>query len=55
MRLEGETVPPGRLSDVLRLVWLTPREDRLFLEAASDRRRFFDRLVFAAFTYKGEG
>ena len=30
------------------MVWLTPREDRLFLEAASDRRRFFDRLVFAA-------
>jgi len=48
VRLEGETVPPGRLSDILRLVWLTPREDRLFLEAASDRRRFFDRLVFAA-------
>ena len=48
VRLEGETVQPGRLSDILRLVWLTPREDRLFLEAASDRRRFFDRLVFAA-------
>jgi DNA replication and repair protein RecF len=48
VRLEGETVPPGRLSDVLRLVWLTPREDRLFLEASADRRRFFDRLVFAA-------
>ena len=48
VRLEGEPVPPGRLSDILRLVWLTPREDRLFLEAASDRRRFFDRLVFAA-------
>jgi len=48
VRIEGETVPPGRLSDALRLVWLTPREDRLFLEAASERRRFFDRLVFAA-------
>jgi len=48
VRLEGEPVPPGRLSDILRLVWLTPREDRLFLDAASDRRRFFDRLVFAA-------
>ncbi len=48
VRIEGEGVPPGRLSDILRLVWLTPREDRLFLDAASDRRRFFDRLVFAA-------
>ena len=48
VRLDGETVPPGRLADLVRLVWLTPQQDRLFLEAASDRRRFFDRLVFAA-------
>ena len=48
VRIEGETVAPARLSDHLRLVWLTPQQDRLFLEAASDRRRFFDRLVFAA-------
>ena len=47
VHIEGEAVPPGRLLDLVRLVWLTPREDRLFLEAASDRRRFFDRLVFA--------
>jgi DNA replication and repair protein RecF len=31
----------------VRLVWLTPQQDRLFLEGASDRRRFFDRLVHA--------
>lgn len=48
VRLEGETVPPGRLADHVRPVWLTPAQDRLFLEAAGDRRRFFDRLVFAA-------
>ena len=48
VRIEGETVPPSRLPDHLRLVWLTPAQDRLFLEAAGDRRRFFDRLVFAA-------
>ena len=48
VRLEGETVPPGRLADHLRQVWLTPAQDRLFLEGAGDRRRFFDRLVFAA-------
>jgi DNA replication and repair protein RecF len=47
VRLEGEVVPPGRLADHVRLVWLTPQQDRLFLEAAGDRRRFFDRLVFA--------
>ena len=48
VRLEGETVPPGRLAEHVRQVWLTPAQDRLFLEGASDRRRFFDRLVFAA-------
>jgi len=48
VRLEGETVPPGRLAEHLRQVWLTPAQDRLFLEAAGERRRFFDRLVFAA-------
>jgi len=48
VRIEGETVPPGRLADHLRQVWLTPAQDRLFLEGASERRRFFDRLVFAA-------
>jgi DNA replication and repair protein RecF len=48
VRIEGEPVPPGRLADHLRPIWLTPAQDRLFLEAASERRRFFDRLVFAA-------
>ena len=48
VRIEGETVPPGRLADHLRPVWLTPAQDRLFLEGASERRKFFDRLVFAA-------
>ena len=48
VRIGGETVPPGRLADNLRQVWLTPAQDRLFLEGASDRRKFFDRLVFAA-------
>ena len=48
VRIAGETLPPGRLAEHLRQVWLTPAQDRLFLEGAADRRRFFDRLVFAA-------
>ncbi len=48
VRLEGETVAPGRLLEVLRPIWLTPQHDRLFLEGAAERRRFLDRLVFAA-------
>lgn len=48
VRLDGETVAPGRLLDALRLVWLTPAQDRLFIEGRAERLRFFDRLVFAA-------
>ena len=48
VRIEGEAVPPGRLAEHLRPLWLTPAQDRLFLEGAAERRRFFDRLVFAA-------
>jgi DNA replication and repair protein RecF len=48
VRLDGEPVTPARLADHVRPMWLTPAQDRLFLEGAGERRRFFDRLVFAA-------
>jgi DNA replication and repair protein RecF len=48
VRIDGDTVAPGRLAEHLRPLWLTPAQDRLFLEGSSERRRFFDRLVFAA-------
>jgi len=35
------------LAEYVTCVWLTPQMDGLFLGAASDRRRFFDRLVYA--------
>lgn len=35
-----------RAAEFLSLVWLTPRMDGLFVEGASGRRRFLDRLVF---------
>ena len=35
------------LAEVLSVIWLTPRMDRLFGDAAQARRRFLDRLVFA--------
>ncbi|MGQ9365500.1 DNA replication/repair protein RecF [Azospirillum sp. ST 5-10] len=34
------------LAEHVAAVWLTPQMDRLFLEGASGRRRFLDRLVF---------
>ncbi len=48
VRIDGETVPAARLLDHIRLIWLTPAHDRLFVEARSERLRFYDRLVYAA-------
>ena len=48
IRMDGDTVSAARLLDHARLIWLTPAHDRLFIEARSERLRFFDRLVFAA-------
>jgi DNA replication and repair protein RecF len=47
-RIDREPVSSATaFADHLRLVWLTPSMDGLFMGAASERRRFFDRLVLA--------
>ncbi|MCL1785582.1 MAG: AAA family ATPase [Alphaproteobacteria bacterium] len=43
--IDGDGAPLSDLAKVLRMVWVTPREDRLFCDGASDRRAFFDRLA----------
>ena len=48
VRVDGAPAAPADLADVIRPLWLTPAQDRLFLESPGDRRRFFDRLVLAA-------
>ena len=48
VRIDQQPVPAAQLLDHLRLIWLTPAQDRLFIEARSERLRFFDRLVYAA-------
>lgn len=35
------------LTDWMSVIWVTPQMDRLFLEGASIRRKFIDRLVYA--------
>jgi DNA replication and repair protein RecF len=46
VRVDGQTASsPSVLAQHLRILWLTPAMDRLFLEASSERRRFLDRLV----------
>ena len=47
-RIDREPVPSATaFGEHLRMVWLTPAMDGLFTGAASERRRFFDRLVLA--------
>src|ERR1700686_5669542 len=47
-RIDREPVNSATaFGDHVRMVWLTPSMDGLFLGAASERRRFFDRLVLA--------
>jgi DNA replication and repair protein RecF len=47
-RIDREPVASAAaFGDHLRMVWLTPSMDGLFMGAASERRRFFDRLVLA--------
>lgn len=46
VRLNGAPAASSAvLGEIVQLLWLTPAMDRLFIESASGRRRFLDRLV----------
>lgn len=47
MHLNGAPATNADVAELLPMLWLTPTQDRLFLDGASERRRFLDRLVFA--------
>jgi DNA replication and repair protein RecF len=47
VRINGAAAPIARLGEWLGVLWLTPAMDRLFVDTASARRRFLDRLVLA--------
>ncbi len=46
-RIDGDGAALSELSRILRVVWITPREDRLFIDGPAERRAFFDRLAAA--------
>lgn len=47
-RIDGAAASgPSAFADCLRLIWLTPAQDRLFVEGAGERRRFLDRMAMA--------
>ena len=46
VRLNGvEAKNSAELGEIVQMVWLTPAMDRIFIESASGRRRFLDRLA----------
>ena len=44
---ESAASGPSAFTDYMRLLWLTPAQDRLFMEGAGERRRFLDRMALA--------
>lgn len=48
VQVNGAEAPAVRLAEWLSIGWLTPAMDRIFVEGASGRRRFIDRLVLAS-------
>ncbi len=46
IRIDGQAAKAQDLAPIASALWLTPAMDRLFIEGASGRRRFLDRLVF---------
>ncbi|MBN8809173.1 MAG: DNA replication/repair protein RecF [Sphingomonas sp.] len=47
VRVNGAPAAATALAEWLTVLWLTPAMDRLFVEPASERRRFLDRLTLA--------
>jgi DNA replication and repair protein RecF len=47
VRINRAEAAASSLSEWLALIWLTPAMDRLFMEGASERRRFLDRMTLA--------
>lgn len=49
IRIDGKVATQASLGRVLRILWLVPAMDRLWIEAAEGRRRFLDRMTLSFF------
>jgi len=47
VRIDGKAATQTDLARILRVVWLVPPMDRLWIEAAEGRRRFLDRMTLS--------
>lgn len=54
VRIDGKPAPQSGLGRVLRVLWLVPAMDRLWIEAAEGRRRFLDRMTLSFFPEHAE-
>lgn len=52
-RLDGAPATQNDLGELMRIIWLTPSMDRVFVGPAGDRRKFLDRQVMAHFPSHG--
>jgi DNA replication and repair protein RecF len=54
VRIDGKAATQASLGRILRILWLVPAMDRLWIEAAEGRRRFLDRLTLSFFPEHAE-
>ncbi|PWJ14463.1 DNA replication/repair protein RecF [Jannaschia seohaensis] len=54
-RIDGKAQPQVALARLLRVLWLVPSMDRLWLEGAEGRRRFLDRMTLSFLPDHGDG
>jgi DNA replication and repair protein RecF len=54
VRIDGKAATQAGLGRVLRVLWLVPAMDRLWIEAAEGRRRFLDRMTLSFFPEHAE-
>lgn len=47
VKIDGKITPQSHLSAHMSVLWLTPQMEQLFLEGASDGRKFLDRLTYS--------
>lgn len=47
VRIDGKAAPQIALARVMRVLWLVPSMDRLWIEGSEGRRRFFDRITLS--------
>jgi len=54
VRINDKPAPQTRLGELVRLLWLLPSMDRLWIEGAEGRRRFLDRMTLSFFPDHGD-